>query len=104
MRRTAGERRVRAQVPHPLISAELTSTIPVFRVRCATVGAHLAHVAPWRGSAARPTKPGLRRNGRARLGVARQLPRSGVYWEEFCWRVARHSASQRKARKSMKTW
>ena len=28
----------------------------------------------------------------------------GFYWEGICWSVARHSASQRKARKSMKTW
>ena len=49
--------RVGAQVPHSLISAELTSTIPVFRVRCATVGAHLAHVAPPRGETACPTGP-----------------------------------------------
>jgi len=32
------------------------------------VRAHLAHIAPRRGEAARPTKPGPGRNGRARLG------------------------------------
>jgi hypothetical protein len=98
--------RVCAQVPHSLISAELTSTIPVFRVRCATVGAHLAHVAPRRGGAARPTKPGLRRNGRARLGrgAATANSRVGCLLGGLCWRVARHSASQRIARKSMRNW
>ena len=53
----------------PFTSAELTSAFPVFRVRSATVGAHLAHVAPRRGEAARPTKAwATGATGDARLG------------------------------------
>src|ERR1039457_5203117 len=76
--------RVRAQVPHSLISAELTSTIPrVSRSLCHRWRTHLAHVAPpaWRrGSSYQALGHGA--TGAPDFGVAPQLPTAelNVYW------------------------
>ena len=90
---------------------------------CATLREQLADVAPGRSETACPTSPRRWRQAGTVLSpgaiAAPEAPTLTItcqFWRANCrrtslgflgeidWRVARHSASQRKARKSMKKW
>ena len=91
------------RLPHSLISAELTSTFPVFRVRCATVGGHLAHVAPRRGQTA----------GSYQAGATAQRARPTWAWRGNCQQPVQsnfslagldHGATQEFPRSARRSW